>query len=71
MNKTGVVPSTNLDIAWQATESLELSIGAQNLLNKYVYANDEYWAEEVATFRNGSPRQQSDPLGINGGYYYA
>jgi iron complex outermembrane receptor protein len=70
VNKTGVVPSTNLDIAWKATNALELSIGAQNLLDRKVYANDAYWSEQVATFRNGALRQLNDPLGINGGYYY-
>jgi len=70
INKTGVVPSTNLDIAWKATDALEFSVGAQNLFNRKVYANEDFWNEQVSTFRNGALRQLSDPLGINGGYYY-
>ena len=70
VNKTGVVPTTNLDVAWKATNALEFSLGAQNLLNRKVYANDDYWNEQVTTFRNTSLRQLNDPLGINGGYYY-
>jgi iron complex outermembrane receptor protein len=69
-NKTGVVPVTNLDIAWKATGSLEFSLGAQNVFNKIVYANEAYWNEQVSTFRNASLRQLNDPVGINGGYYY-
>lgn len=69
-NKTGVVPSTNLDIAWRAKESLEFSLGAQNLFNRFVWQNEDYWNEQVATFRNAALRQINDPVGINGGYYY-
>jgi iron complex outermembrane receptor protein len=70
VNKTGVVPSTNLDLAWQATDALEFSLGAQNVFNKKVYANEAFWNEQVTTFRNASLRQLNDPVGINGGYYY-
>jgi len=63
----------DLDVSYQALESVKLSIGANNLLNKYPdHVNgglkDDYFRANSNGYVTKFP--SFSPFGINGGYYY-
>jgi iron complex outermembrane receptor protein len=65
---------TDLELGYQLTKAWSLSIGANNLFNKYPdQVNATLLAERRANLDNGAvPIYPSfSPFGINGGYYYA
>jgi iron complex outermembrane receptor protein len=64
---------TNLDVGFQFTERLKLSVGAQNLFNKFPpFRNGNIQAHEIAHKDNAAVDQYPifSPYGINGGFYY-
>ena len=66
---------TDLELGLKATESIKLSIGANNLFNKYP-TKRSYENIRAAQLASGSSSYASNvyptisPYGINGGYYY-
>jgi iron complex outermembrane receptor protein len=70
----GVTPITNLDIAFQFTEHLNLAVGALNLFNRFPgRLNATILNRENAAQDNAAVDQYPifSPFGINGGFYYA
>ncbi|WP_253200954.1 TonB-dependent receptor plug domain-containing protein [Sphingomonas quercus] len=66
----------DLDISYQLTDFLRLTIGANNLFNHYPNGVSWQYNQEVKErIGNGSnltgPYQNGSPYGYNGGYYYA
>ena len=69
----GVTLITNLDVGFQFTESLKLSIGAQNLFNRFPNKlNGNILNHENGAGDNAAVDQYPifSPFGINGGFYY-
>jgi iron complex outermembrane recepter protein len=69
----GVTLITNLDVGFQFTEGLKLSIGAQNLFNRFPNKlNSNILSHENAAVDNAAVDQYPifSPFGINGGFYY-
>ena len=66
---------TDLELGLKATENIKLSIGANNLFNKYP-TKRSYEYIRAAQLASGSSSYASNvyptisPYGINGGYYY-
>jgi len=63
----------DLDVSYQALDSVKLSIGANNLLNKYPDRvngglKDDYFRANSNGYVTKFP--SFSPFGINGGYYY-
>jgi len=72
-DRIGVTPITNLDVGFQFTEGLKLSIGAQNLFNRFPNKlNSTILSRETAAADNTAVDQYPifSPFGINGGFYY-
>jgi iron complex outermembrane receptor protein len=72
-NTVGVTAITNLDLGYQFTEHLKLSIGAQNLFNRFPNKiNSTIRTREIAAKDNAAVTQYPifSPFGINGGFYY-
>jgi iron complex outermembrane recepter protein len=72
-DQIGVTLITNLDVGYQFTEGLKLSIGAQNLFNRFPNKlNGNILAHENAAGDNAAVDQYPifSPFGINGGFYY-
>jgi iron complex outermembrane receptor protein len=72
-NSIGVTPITNMDIGFQFTEQLNLSVGAQNLFNHFPgRLNATILNREIAAADNAAVDQYPifSPFGINGGFYY-
>jgi iron complex outermembrane receptor protein len=72
-DQIGVTLITNLDVGYQFTESLKLSIGAQNLFNRFPNKlNGNILGHEIAAGDNAAVDQYPifSPFGINGGFYY-
>jgi iron complex outermembrane receptor protein len=70
----GVTAITNLDVGYQFTEHLKLSVGAQNLFNRFPNKlNGNILSRENAASDNAAVTQYPlfSPFGINGGFYYA
>ena len=73
-NEIGVTPITDLELAYQVTDSVRFSAGANNLFNRYP---DEKNGDLLAAYRAGFVNSavtiypSFSPFGINGGYYYA
>ena len=69
----GVTPITDLEVAYQVTSSLKLSLGANNLFNTYP---DKKNSALLAEYRSHNDNTAVaiypgfSPFGINGGYYY-
>jgi iron complex outermembrane recepter protein len=69
----GVTAITNLDIGYQATEHLKLTVGAVNLFDRYP---NKVNSNLLATYRAADDNTavgiypSFSPFGINGGYYY-
>jgi iron complex outermembrane receptor protein len=72
-DQIGVTAITNLDVGFQFTEGLRLSIGAQNLFNRFPSKlNSNILNHEIAAGDNAAVDQYPifSPFGINGGFYY-
>lgn len=64
---------TDLEVSYKASSALTLSIGANNLFNKYPdMVNGTLLAEQRANLDNSAVTvyPSFSPFGINGGYYY-
>jgi iron complex outermembrane receptor protein len=64
---------TNLDVGYNFTDSLKLSLGAQNLFNRFPNKiNGTILGREIAAADNTAVTQYPifSPFGINGGFYY-
>jgi iron complex outermembrane receptor protein len=73
MTKIAPAVLVDLDISYQALESVKVSVGANNLLNKYPdhingSLKDEYLRANSNAYVTKYPT--FSPFGINGGYYY-
>jgi iron complex outermembrane receptor protein len=69
----GVTAITNLDVGYGFTDHLKLSIGAQNLFNRFPNKlNGEILSSYQKNYSNGGVTQYPifSPFGINGGFYY-
>ena len=72
-NRIGVTPITDLEVAYAVTDTLKLSLGANNLFNTYP---DKKNSDLLAAYRAGNDNTavaiypSFSPFGINGGYYY-
>jgi iron complex outermembrane receptor protein len=67
---------TDLEVGYQIVESLKLSIGANNLFNKYPTERSKQFIRNAELANNERGYSTSkyplfSPFGINGGYYYA
>jgi iron complex outermembrane receptor protein len=72
-DQIGVSLITNLDIGYQFTEHVKLSLGAQNLFNRFPNKlNSTILSRELAANDNAAVTQYPifSPYGINGGFYY-
>lgn len=72
-DQIGVTLITNLDVGFQFTQGLRLSIGAQNLFNRFPNKlNSNILNHEIAAGDNAAVDQYPifSPFGINGGFYY-
>jgi iron complex outermembrane receptor protein len=68
-----VTAITNLDVGFQFTERLKLSIGAQNLFNKFpALLNSNILNHENAALDPAAVDKYPffSPFGIDGGFYY-
>lgn len=72
-DQIGVTPITNLDVAYQFTDHLELSAGAINLFNRFpnkvnatILERENAYVDVTATVQY----PVFSPFGINGGFYY-
>jgi iron complex outermembrane recepter protein len=74
-DQIGVTAITNLDVGFQFTEGLRLSIGAQNLFNRF----PDKLNSNILNHENAAPGGDNaavdqypifSPFGINGGFYY-
>jgi iron complex outermembrane receptor protein len=71
----GITPITNLDVSYRFAHHFTLSVGAQNLLNRYP---DKYNSTLLAHYNNFAygdtlgvfQYPMFSPFGIDGGYYY-
>jgi iron complex outermembrane receptor protein len=73
-NAVGPTWITDLELAYQLNRAWTMSIGANNLFNKYPdQVNATLLAERRANLDNGAVAiyPSFSPFGINGGYYYA
>ena len=70
--RSGVIPITNIDIGYDVLDSLKLTVGAENVFNRYPgKVNDGLVAAyQKAGFPFAAGQYANGPLGINGGYYY-
>jgi iron complex outermembrane receptor protein len=69
----GLTAITNLDIGYQYTEHLKLSVGGQNLFNRFPNKlNGTIRGREIAAADPAAVIQYPifSPFGINGGFYY-
>ncbi len=69
----GTTAITNLDIAYSFTDGLKLSLGAQNLFNRFPNKlNGTILGREEAAvdYTNVTQYPIFSPFGINGGFYY-
>jgi iron complex outermembrane receptor protein len=72
-NEVGVSPITNLDISYEAIEGLRLTLGADNLFNRYPNkVNGDLLSGFAAAFNRSTVNQYPgfSPYGFNGGFYY-
>jgi hypothetical protein len=70
--KSGVIPITNLDIGYDVLKSVNLSVGAVNLFNRYPDRVPQglltYYGNLGQAF--GATQYAGSPIGVDGGYYY-
>jgi iron complex outermembrane receptor protein len=72
-DRIGVIPVTNLDIGYEALKGLRLSIGANNLFNRYPNKQNPDLIKAFNSQDDNSAVAQYpgfSPIGFNGGYYY-
>ena len=72
-SSTGVIPTTNVDISYNALDHLTLSAGAINAFNRYpAKLNSELLSLYRAVASNSGVTQYPtwSPFGFNGGFYY-
>jgi iron complex outermembrane receptor protein len=76
-DQQGTTLLTNLDIGYQFTENLKLSIGAQNLFNRFPNKLNSTLLEHLNVYggKLGDPTAVEQypffsPFGIDGGFYY-
>jgi iron complex outermembrane recepter protein len=72
----GVTPITNLDIGYQFFNRLKVSVGANNLFNKFPPLLNPMLRAHEDSFAYGDAQgviqyPPFSPFGINGGFYYA
>ena len=69
----GTTAITNLDVAYNFTDGLKLSFGAQNLFNRFpnkLNGNILGREEAAVDYTNVTQYPIFSPFGINGGFYY-
>lgn len=72
-SEIGVTPITDLELAYQVTDTIRFSVGASNLFNRYP---DKKNSELLRSYRAGNDNSavaiypSFSSFGINGGYYY-
>jgi iron complex outermembrane receptor protein len=74
--RMGVTPITNVDLSYQWTPRLKLTIGANNLFNRFPPTLNAALLAHVNSFDYGDNLgvqhyPSFSPFGINGGYYFA
>jgi iron complex outermembrane receptor protein len=72
--KISAKATTDLEVSARVTKAITLSIGANNLFNKYPdHVNAQLLAAQRAALDNAAVTvyPSFSPIGINGGYYYA
>jgi iron complex outermembrane receptor protein len=72
-DKIGLTAITNLDVGYNFTDHLKLSVGATNLFNRFPNKiNANILNREIAANDNAAVDQYPifSPFGINGGFYY-
>ncbi len=69
----GVMALTNLDITFKPTDKVTVSIGGDNVLNKYPdKIPSSVWTYDVANYQQGNNEYLTgSPIGYFGAYYYA
>ena len=72
----GITPITNLDLSYQFTRRLKVTIGANNLFNRFPPTLNPTLLAHVNSFAFGDNLgvqhyPSFSPFGINGGYYFA
>ncbi len=73
VTKLGTSPITNVDLGYQATEHLSVTVGAQNVFNKYpTKINGDLLAYYRSAYSNSTVSQYPSisPYGFSGGFYY-
>jgi iron complex outermembrane receptor protein len=73
-NKIKTLATTDLEASYRVTKAITVSVGANNLFNKYPdKVNGAYLALAAAQQNTAAVTQYPSfsPIGINGGYYYA
>ncbi|MEJ1963475.1 MAG: TonB-dependent receptor [Gammaproteobacteria bacterium] len=70
--RSGVIPITNIDFGYAVLKSLRLTVGAENVFNRYPGKVNSglLAAYQKAGFPFAAGQYANGPLGINGGYYY-
>jgi iron complex outermembrane recepter protein len=72
-NSISTTPIMNLDVGYEVLAGLELSVGANNLLNRYPnHINSQLFAAYNTAVYNSAVAQYPafTPFGFNGGFYY-
>jgi iron complex outermembrane receptor protein len=74
--RMGVTPITNVDLSYQWTPGLKVTIGANNLFNRFPPTLNATLLAHVNSFDYGDNLgvqhyPSFSPFGINGGYYFA
>lgn len=69
---SGVIPITNVDVGYDVRKSLKLSVGAENVFNRYPGKLNAglIGAYQKAGYSFAAQQYTNGPIGINGGYYY-
>ncbi|MET0499010.1 MAG: hypothetical protein ABW106_12175, partial [Steroidobacteraceae bacterium] len=69
----GVTPITDLEFAYQVTDAVKFTVGANNLFNEYPDKKNAALQKVYFDSNNNSAvttYPTFSPFGINGGYYY-
>jgi iron complex outermembrane receptor protein len=72
-NKVSPTVITDLDISYQLTDEVKISVGANNLFNEYPDKQNAALRQDYLSVNNQSYTGQYiqfSPFGINGGFYY-
>ena len=70
--RSGIIPITNIDFGYDVLKGLKLSVGAENVFNRYPGKVNPglVAAYQKAGFPFAAAQYANGPLGLNGGYYY-